>query len=96
MFERMEKSQRARLRFTFNGTEIIGQHGNSIAAALLGAGHLVFRNTPVSGAERGPFCMMGSCFDCLVIVNGETVQACQTAARNGLIVTSPPAVRDIP
>ena len=40
--------------------------------------------------------MMGSCFDCLVVVDGETVQACQTPAQVGLVVTSPPVPRAQP
>src|SRR5205823_1205172 len=37
----------------------------SVAAALLAAGVSRFRSTPVSGAPRGPYCMMGVCFECL-------------------------------
>jgi D-hydroxyproline dehydrogenase subunit gamma len=96
MFERMDKGQRDSLRFTFNGAEVTGQSGDTIAAALLAKGHRVFRQTPTTAAPRGPYCMMGSCFECLVVVDGETVQACQTAAQDGLTVTSPPAVKDIP
>ena len=64
--------------------------GMNLAAALLGAGKRAFRATPVSGAPRGPFCMMGACFDCLVEIDGVTVQACQEQVRAGLVVGRAP------
>ena len=95
MFERLDSSCADDLRFTFNGTPVICQTGDTVAAALLAAGHLVFRQTPVSGVPRGPFCMMGSCFECLVVIGGVTVQACQTVAYDGASVNSPPSAEDI-
>lgn len=63
----------------------------NVATALLAAGLLAVRKTPVSGSARGPFCMMGACFDCLIIVDGVTVQACLTPVREGLIVSRVPS-----
>ncbi|KAJ03115.1 (2Fe-2S)-binding protein [Sulfitobacter mediterraneus] len=96
MFERIDHSATAQVRFSFNGETVIGNAGDSIAAALLAAGHKMFRKTPTTAAPRGPFCMMGSCFDCLVVVDGETVQACQIPALDGLVVTSPPVPKAQP
>jgi succinate dehydrogenase/fumarate reductase-like Fe-S protein len=45
--------------------------------------------TPVSGAPRGPFCMMGACFDCLIEVGGVTRQACMMQVSDGLVLTRP-------
>lgn len=67
--------------FTFDGREIVAATGDSLAAALIAADAGPFRLTPVSGAPRGPWCMMGACFDCLVEVAGVRVQACMTAVR---------------
>jgi predicted molibdopterin-dependent oxidoreductase YjgC len=59
----------------------------TVAAALLQSGLAACRTTPVSGAPRGPFCMMGVCFDCLVEVDGvPNVQACMTRVRDGMRV----------
>lgn len=88
MFKRLEDI-REPVHFTFNGTQVIAERGDTIAAALLVAGFNVFRTTPVSGAARGPFCLMGSCFDCLVDVDGASVQACMVPVQDGLVVTSP-------
>jgi len=77
-----------RVGVTFDGRPLDLPAGMSLAAALLAAGTLVLRTTPVSGAPRGPFCMMGACFDCLVEIDGTRVQACMTEVREGLVVRS--------
>lgn len=82
------------LSFTFQGKPVSAKRGMSVAAALLGDGITALRNTPVSGAERGPFCMMGACYDCLVSIDGVTVQACQTPVRDGLVVSRVPRIHE--
>jgi predicted molibdopterin-dependent oxidoreductase YjgC len=69
----------------FEGERLEARTDDSVAAALLMAGHTVFRTTPVSGAERGPFCMMGVCFECLVEIDGVgNQQACMIEVRQGM------------
>lgn len=63
--------------------------GANLAAALLAAGVEVFRHTPVSGAPRAPFCMMGACFDCLVEIEGVVRQACMLEVTEGLEIRRP-------
>lgn len=53
-----------------DGAPLRARAGDTVAAALLAAGVLAFRRTAVSGAPRGPFCMMGACFDCVVTIDG--------------------------
>ncbi|MFF1508199.1 (2Fe-2S)-binding protein [Streptomyces sp. NPDC058326] len=82
---------RAKDTFTveFDGRPLPALAGQSLAAALWSAGILTWRTTRVSGAPRGVFCGMGSCFDCLVTVNGRPNQrACLTPARPGDTVTT--------
>ena len=74
---------------TLDGAPLTLPEGANLAAALLAAGVSVFRATPVSGAARGPFCMMGACFDCLVEIDGVTRQACLTEVEEGLAITRP-------
>ena len=77
----------AAVRLTWEGEEILAAPGDTLAAALLAAGVDVFRATPVSGAPRAPYCMMGACFECLVQVDGRpAVQACMTEVRDGMDV----------
>lgn len=75
------------ITITFDGAPIEAREGDSVAAALLAAGIAHFRDTPVSGAARGPWCMMGACFDCLVAIDGEPArQACMVMVRAGMRV----------
>lgn len=63
--------------------------GQTIAAALMAAGHRSWRTTRGSGERRGLFCGIGACFDCLVTVNGvHAVRACLATARAGDVVTT--------
>jgi len=81
---------KTQVHFMFDGESIYTVPNTSVAAALLAAGHTWFRQMPVSGRQRGPFCMMGACFDCLVEIDGITVQACVTTVTEGLNVTRVP------
>lgn len=75
----------ATLTVHFNGNPVSAREGDTVAAALLAAGHSIFRATPVSGDARGPYCMMGVCFDCLVEIDGRpNRQACQVLVRDGM------------
>ena len=63
--------------------------GATAAAAVLLAGLPAIRETPVTGSPRLPYCMMGVCFDCLVVVNGVPGQrACLVRVSEGDAVTS--------
>jgi D-hydroxyproline dehydrogenase subunit gamma len=44
--------------------------GASAAAAVLLAGLASNRNTAIDGGARGPYCLMGVCFDCLAEIDG--------------------------
>jgi len=80
-----------RVRVRFAGEELLLRNGGNLAAELLAAGVRNFRQTPVSGAPRGPFCMMGACFDCLVDIGGVTRQACMTEVTEGMDIAMPGA-----
>jgi hypothetical protein len=74
--------------FTFNGQPIQVWPGQSIAAALIAAGHRSWRTTRIEGSPRGVFCGIGVCFDCLVTVNARPNQrACLVEARPGDVVS---------
>jgi len=70
----------------FNGQPLDVPAHMTLAAALLAAGVRQTRNTPVSGAPRTAYCMMGVCFDCLVLIDGVSRQACQVRVKPGLRV----------
>jgi predicted molibdopterin-dependent oxidoreductase YjgC len=73
----------------FDGQDLLLTDGVNLAAALLEAGVIRFRQTPFSGAPRGPFCMMGACFDCLVLIDGVSRQACMTEVTEGMDIAMP-------
>lgn len=81
---------------TFDGKRIEARHGESLAACLTAAGILSFRTT-ACGAERGMFCGMGVCQDCLVEVDGKPNQrACMTKVTGPLTVRSEAHGRPLP
>lgn len=85
MFERLPSGQTRPLSFSFEGAALKGQEGDSVATALLANGITDFRATVPSGAARGPFCLMGACFDCLVEIDGRpNRQACLLKLRDGM------------
>ncbi len=68
-------------------TPVAARPGDSVAVALLAAGVNTTRTTAASGAPRGPYCMMGACFECLAEVDGvANVQTCMTEVRDGMRV----------
>lgn len=73
------------LAVTIDGKPFTARDGDTVAATLLAAGLADCRTTPVSHGARGPFCMMGVCFDCLVVIDGQpNQQGCMIPAREGM------------
>jgi predicted molibdopterin-dependent oxidoreductase YjgC len=86
----------ATLRLSFEGEALRACPGESVAIALLASGVAAFRETPVSGAARGPWCLMGVCFDCLVEIDGvANRQACLVPAREGMAIRRQRGARSI-
>ena len=87
MFRRLPDAGGAVVRLTVDGRPIEARAGDSVAAALLAAGIDTCRATTVTGAPRGPYCMMGVCFDCLVTVDGVgNRQGCLVTVAEGMAV----------
>ena len=80
-------SHTAPLTLIVDGQPVSAREGDSVAAALLAAGLVATRSTPVSQSKRGPYCMMGVCFDCLMVIDGvPSRQACMVSVRDGMRV----------
>ena len=87
----------ATIQIWFNEQPFSVPAGRSVAAALLAAGVQRFRGTPVSGAPRAPYCMMGACFECLVEIDGmPSRQSCLVAVQDGMRIHSQEGARDLP
>ena len=87
MFARLPEAGGAAVDVVVDGVKLAARSGDTVAAALLLADRLAFRTTPVGAVPRGPFCMMGVCFDCLVTVDGVgSRQGCLIPVRDGMKV----------
>lgn len=68
-------------RILVNGRSVQAYRGETVAGALLAAGIRSFRHTMETGAQRGQFCGMGICYDCLIDHDDQfSVRACMTPA----------------
>jgi predicted molibdopterin-dependent oxidoreductase YjgC len=75
------------LQLTVDGRVVHAHLGETVATVLMAEEGLAMRTT-TRGAPRGVFCGMGTCFDCLVVVDGvPNTRACMTWAREGMEVT---------
>ena len=86
-FSRIKPEQDARpnIEFYWEDTLYVGKQGDTIAAALLAAGIHSTRISQPGEQQRAPYCMMGSCFECRVEVNGEShVQSCVRLLEDGM------------
>lgn len=73
------------ITYTFNGVALTAMRGQSIAAVMISNGERINRTTRFENSPRGLFCGIGSCFDCLVVVDGIANQrACITEVREGM------------
>ena len=85
MFRPRPEGDPATIAVIVEGRTIFVPAGASVAAAVLVAGLRSIRETPVEGSERGPYCMMGVCFDCLAEIDGiPNRQSCMVEARPGM------------
>ena len=74
-----------KVTFSFDGKELSGYEGESIAAAQKAAGVIVHRYTATQHKPRGIFCAIGRCTDCVMIVNGvPNVRTCVTPLEEGM------------
>jgi predicted molibdopterin-dependent oxidoreductase YjgC len=75
------------LTIYFDGKPLKAREDEPIAAALLSAGIRVFRKTKKRGENRGLFCAIGRCTDCMMVVDGKpNVRTCITPVQEGMRV----------
>lgn len=62
----------------------VGANESAAAAAML-AGLGYTRTSPITAEPRAPYCMMGVCFECLMVIDGRpSRQACMVKVRAGM------------
>ena len=97
MFKRLDNSAHNRVNVTINGQPVQVPEGETVAAAVLTYGLPYTRTTPESGAPRAPFCLMGVCFECLMVIDGKVNQrACMTQVRDGMHIECQQGVGESP
>ncbi|UVK49686.1 (2Fe-2S)-binding protein (plasmid) [Mesorhizobium sp. AR02] len=80
-------NQISSISLDFEGNTIPAREGETVATALLAANPGYTGTSPVSGRRRGPYCLMGVCFECLVEIDGVPNQrACLVPVRENMIV----------
>lgn len=85
MFKKLPEPLSSPLTLYIDGQAVEAERGETVAAVLLRQRTLASRTTPVLESPRAPFCMMGVCFDCLAIINGEaSTQTCLVTVQDGM------------
>ena len=87
MFALLPDSPKQHVTVHIDGQPIAVPAGATAAAAMLMHGSASTRTTPVTGAPRAPYCMMGVCFECLMEIDGEpNQQGCLVIVREGMCI----------
>lgn len=74
-----------KIKFYFEGKEMWGYEGDTIASALTANGIKVFRESLKYHRPRGFYCAIGNCSSCLMTVNGiPNVRTCITPLEEGM------------
>ncbi len=74
------------IHFSMDGQAYRAYPGDTVATALYRAGKRSWRKFK-DGEARGLLCGMGTCYDCLVTVDGiPDIRACQAVVREGMMV----------
>jgi hypothetical protein len=77
----------AEVRFCFEGQEMTGYEGETIAAALVANGVKLLRYSEKLHRPRGFFCAVGKCSSCLMVVDGRpNTMVCMEPLRQGVRV----------
>lgn len=71
----------------FGGRDVHAREGDSLAAALMAVGILSLRRSAKLGQPRGVFCGIGTCFECVLHVEGlGNVRSCVIEVTPGMRV----------
>src|SRR5712671_4673395 len=73
------------LSFSLDGDRLEGREGDTVASALLRQGVTTFTRSIKYHRPRGPFCLSGSCGQCLLRIGGvPSLLACRVPLREGM------------
>ncbi len=87
LFRSLDDPPATLVEVTVDGQAMRLPDGLPLAAALLAAGLPVLHHSVRAGEPRGPLCLMGSCFQCVAVVDGVVNQrTCRLPVRAGMVV----------
>lgn len=96
MFKRLIDQPAGEVTVVINGVAVKVPGNFSVAAAVLAHCGGATRVTPISGAPRAPYCMMGACFECLMEIDGvPNRQACLVQVADGMRINRQPGAREV-
>jgi len=96
MFRRLPDVDAATIEVTIDGRAQRVRAGDTVAAALFSMGIKSHRTADVSGMPRAPYCMMGVCFECLVVIDGVgNRQGCLVPIRAGMRIETQRGKREV-
>jgi D-hydroxyproline dehydrogenase subunit gamma len=76
-----------RITIFVDGKPVEANVNDSAASAALRANLGYTRTSPVTGEKRAPYCLMGVCFECLMVIDGvASRQACMVSVRPGMLI----------
>lgn len=79
----------ALISFTYNGLQLEGYEGETIAAALHAAGIKTLSRSHENHRARGFFCAIGNCSSCLMEVNGKpSIRVCVEPLKDGMVINT--------
>lgn len=84
---RRDRPGRRTISIDVDGRATEAAVGETVATALLAAGHPAFAASGKTGNRIAPYCLIGVCFGCLCEIDGRPqAQACLTMVRDGMQV----------
>ncbi|MCK4674547.1 MAG: (2Fe-2S)-binding protein [Gammaproteobacteria bacterium] len=87
MFNRLDKNPENQVSIFIDGEPFAVPADETVAAAVLASGFRQTRTTPISNAARAPFCLMGVCYECLMVIDGQPNQrACRKTVADGMCI----------
>ena len=83
----LEFNKGKKIKFYFNGKEMLGYESDTIASALHAQGVRVLGESIFKHRPRGFYCAIGNCSSCFMTVNGEpNVRTCIVPLKEGMKV----------
>lgn len=76
------------VKIYFNDEELIAYEGENLAAALYSSNKRILRYSSKLKMPRGIYCLIGSCQECILLINGKKALACLTRVTENMTIES--------